>query len=237
MNMKFFDDCYNMIALSTCVLNTENNDNWFYGNEQQVKITDNLSAVTTYDNICSDDLSAFDYEVHCFSISFFRDGKLLNRYSYESRFNKNVLGSLANPKLSIEAKLNTLSKLKPGLKTRLKTLTMTTNLTPEEIQAVNAKADELIEAAVSLESSQNNVQVQTVPVEQQINTIDTNINNMQAVPTVEQSKQDFINNTQSVTSEPKKEKKDGINWTFIIIMFVIILGAIIFVFPYLLKNL
>lgn len=84
---------------------------------------------------------------------------------------------------------------------------------------------------------QNNVQVQTVPVEQQINTIDTNINNMQAVPTVEQSKQDFINNTQSVTSEPKKEKKDGINWTFIIIMFVIILGAIIFVFPYLLKNL
>ena len=70
MNMKFFDDCYNMIALSTCVLNTENNDNWFYGNEQQVKITDNLSAVTTYDNICSDDLSAFDYEVHCFSISF-----------------------------------------------------------------------------------------------------------------------------------------------------------------------
>ena len=160
MNMKFFDDCYNMIALSTCVLNTENNDNWFYGNEQQVKITDNLSAVTTYDNICSDDLSAFDYEVHCFSISFFRDGKLLNRYSYESRFNKNVLGSLANPKLSIEAKLNTLSKLKPGLKTRLKTLTMTTNLTPEEIQAVNAKADELIDAAVSLESSQNNVQVQ-----------------------------------------------------------------------------
>lgn len=160
MNMKFFDDCYNMIALSTCVLNTENNDNWFYGNEQQVKITDNLSAVTTYDNICSDDLSAFDYEVHCFSISFFRDGKLLNRYSYESRFNKNVLGSLANPKLSIEAKLNTLSKLKPGLKTRLKTLTMTTNLTPEEIQAVNAKADELIEAAVSLESSRNNVQVQ-----------------------------------------------------------------------------
>lgn len=160
MNMKFFDDCYNMIALSTCVLNTENNDNWFYGNEQQVKITDNLSAVTTYDNICSDDISAFDYEVHCFSISFFRDGKLLNRYSYESRFNKNVLGSLANPKLSIEAKLNTLSKLKPGLKTRLKTLTMTTNLTPEEIQAVNAKADELIEAAVSLESSQNNVQVQ-----------------------------------------------------------------------------
>ena len=160
MNMKFFDDCYNLFALSTCVLNTENNDNWFYGNEQQVKITDNLSAVTTYDNICSDDLSAFDYEVHCFSISFFRDGKLLNRYSYESRFNKNVLGSLANPKLSIEAKLNTLSKLKPGLKTRLKTLTMTTNLTPEEIQAVNAKADELIEAAVSLESSQNNVQVQ-----------------------------------------------------------------------------
>lgn len=160
MNMKFFDDCYNMIALSTCVLNTENNDNWFYGNEQQVKITDNLSAVTTYDNICSDDISAFDYEVHCFSISFFRDGKLLNRYSYESRFNKNVLGSLANPKISIEAKLNTLSKLKPGLKTRLKTLTMTTNLTPEEIQAVNAKADELIEAAVSLESSQNNVQVQ-----------------------------------------------------------------------------
>ncbi|MBQ9072492.1 MAG: hypothetical protein IJY25_04990 [Bacilli bacterium] len=57
---------------------------------------------------------------------------------------------------------------------------------------------------------------------------------MQNVPTVEQSKQDFINNTQALTPEKKEEKKNGVNYTFIIILFIAIFVAIFFLFPLLL---
>ena len=59
----------------------------------------------------------------------------------------------------------------------------------------------------------------------------------QSIPTVEQSKQEFINMTQTNISEKKEEKKDSPNIIFIIILFLIILAAILFVFPYLLKIL
>lgn len=65
----------------------------------------------------------------------------------------------------------------------------------------------------------------------------TIVNQMQSIPTVDQSKQAFIDNTQSMTSEKKNEKKEGINYTFIIILFVIILASIFFLFPYIFKNL
>ena len=57
---------------------------------------------------------------------------------------------------------------------------------------------------------------------------------MQNVPTVEQSKQDFINNTQALAPEKKEEKKDGVNYTFVIILFIAIFAAIFFLFPLLL---
>jgi len=58
---------------------------------------------------------------------------------------------------------------------------------------------------------------------------------LQNIPTVDQDEQQFINNVQSINNKEKKEdKKDGINFTFIIIMFVIILLVIIFLFPILL---
>ena len=58
---------------------------------------------------------------------------------------------------------------------------------------------------------------------------------IQSVPTVEQSTQDFINNTQNMTSEKKEEKKDTVNYTFILILFVIIMLVMYFLFPILLK--
>jgi len=60
---------------------------------------------------------------------------------------------------------------------------------------------------------------------------------MQTIPTVEQSKQEFINNTQTNSSVKKEEKKDGPNIAFIVILFVIIFASIFFLFPYLLKVL
>ena len=74
-------------------------------------------------------------------------------------------------------------------------------------------------------------------------TIDTYNNNasvqqqMQVIPTVEQSKQEFINNTQANNTIKKEENKEGPNITFIAILFAIIFAAIFFLFPYLIKVL
>jgi len=59
---------------------------------------------------------------------------------------------------------------------------------------------------------------------------------IQGVPTVEQSKEDFIDNTQSLTPEKKEVKKKEVNYLFMIILFVIIFAAIFFLFPILLKH-
>lgn len=61
---------------------------------------------------------------------------------------------------------------------------------------------------------------------------------MQNIPTVEQSKNEFINNVNVAVNETKKEeKKDGPNITFIIILFAIIFASVFFLFPYLLEVL
>ncbi len=87
-------------------------------------------------------------------------------------------------------------------------------------------------------------QVQPQPIIQQANNDSTNINSansiqqqMQSIPTVDQNRQDFINNTQAENTVNKKEKKSGPNVVFIVILFVIIFAAIFFLFPYLLENL
>ena len=59
---------------------------------------------------------------------------------------------------------------------------------------------------------------------------------MKAIPTAGQSTQEFINNTQSMTSEKKEENKGKVNYAFVIILFIIILASIFFLFPYLLKH-
>lgn len=60
---------------------------------------------------------------------------------------------------------------------------------------------------------------------------------MQTIPTVDQSKEAFIDNTQANSTAKKQAKKDGPNWAFIIILFIIIFASIFFLFPYLLKTL
>lgn len=60
---------------------------------------------------------------------------------------------------------------------------------------------------------------------------------MQSIPTIEQDKNEFINNTQAQTlnQENKNEKKSSFNYTFVIILFIIIFAAILFLFPVLFK--
>ncbi|MBR6690873.1 MAG: preprotein translocase subunit SecE [Bacilli bacterium] len=107
------------------------------------------------------------------------------------------------------------------------------NVVPEQNQAVNVQPVPTVEP------------VQPVPVEPIDNLQPAaTVNNgayiqqqMQNIPTVEQSKQEFINNTQANSTMKKEEKKEGPNLTFIVILFVIIFAAIFFLFPYLLKVL
>lgn len=89
---------------------------------------------------------------------------------------------------------------------------------------------ENIQAVPTVESTQ---EVQPAGINSTLNTQQQ----MQNIPTVEQSKQEFINNTQANNQIKKEEKKDGPNIVFIVILFIIIFAAIFFLFPYLLEVL
>ena len=54
-------------------------------------------------------------------------------------------------------------------------------------------------------------------------------------PTVEQSAQEFINTIQNTGTVKKETKKDGVNYVFIIILFLIVIASIYFLFPLLLN--
>ena len=60
-------------------------------------------------------------------------------------------------------------------------------------------------------------------------------NELQNIPTVEQDAQEFINKVQAQSQEKKDDKKDGINFVFIILLFAVILAIVIFLFPVLLN--
>lgn len=80
-----------------------------------------------------------------------------------------------------------------------------------------------------------NVQVQPVQQTIQPNQVPQQNIQMQGIPTVEQSRQEFVSNTQANTTEKKEAKKSGINYALVIILFVVILAAIYFLFPILMK--
>ena len=88
------------------------------------------------------------------------------------------------------------------------------------------------------------VKPQMQQVQPQQDTENININSaanvqqqMQSIPTVDQNRQEFINNTQASNVVKKQEKKSGPNIVFIVILFIIIFAAIFFLFPYLLEHL
>lgn len=60
---------------------------------------------------------------------------------------------------------------------------------------------------------------------------------MQAIPTVGQNMQEFINNTQTNSEVKTEEKNNKPNILLIVIIFAVIFAAIFFLFPYLLDVL
>lgn len=100
---------------------------------------------------------------------------------------------------------------------------------PEISATVNANVDNTPKEVISPSSNVNENGSQPMPQNTNI------INPMQYVPTVEQSKQAFIDSTQNMSNKKKEEKKSGVNFAFIIGLFVVLFAAIVFVFPLLLK--
>ena len=80
----------------------------------------------------------------------------------------------------------------------------------------------------------------TVPTQETIQAVNTNNQNLTKVdiiPTIEQSESDFINNAQAISTETKEEEKSegGLNYTFFIVLFIIVLLSIFFLFPIITK--
>lgn len=147
MKAEFLNSCYKVASLSTCILNEKENPDWEYGATSQIKITDNLTAVTKYEPVISDYISASEYEVHIFSIDFIRGNEFLHGFSYERKLNKTLDGSLANPDLPLDKKLTTLKTLQPGLRGKIQSLKATSLLTKEEELALISKGVELQDEA------------------------------------------------------------------------------------------
>lgn len=88
------------------------------------------------------------------------------------------------------------------------------------------------------QTTMNNTNIQPQVLSNQNQALDNKQVNsqMQQIPTIEQTNQNFLNNTQNNVSA-KEQKKPGINYTFLIILLIILFGAVIFLFPYLFKTL
>lgn len=109
-------------------------------------------------------------------------------------------------------------------------------MTGEPLQNNNQQTLEPVTPIIDPQTIQQPIEQNTIVNETQNNTnqeIQVQ-NQLQNIPTVDQSKEEFINNAQSINKEKKEEKKEGVNFIFIIILFVVILITIYFLFPLLL---
>ena len=123
-------------------------------------------------------------------------------------------------------------------------INQTNNNFVSNIETINQNNNNIVPNNIAINTApQNNIPNQPENINNNTlnQSVETTVVNpqqtMQSIPTVEQSKQDFINNTQANSTEKKDEKKDGPNFVFIIILFIIIFASIFFLFPYLQKTL
>lgn len=145
MNMKLYKSCYDLAALSTCVHKDANVALWDVMADNRIEFTDNFFAVAKYKVVCSDYLSASDYEVHEFEISFIRDEKLVDTFHFKKRIDRKNVGSLANPKLSVDTKLAAIKEYRPSFSEKVDAAFRKTNLASHEIDMIIAKNKNIFE--------------------------------------------------------------------------------------------
>ncbi len=102
------------------------------------------------------------------------------------------------------------------------------------VQQNNVQTDNFVNTNIPVQNVQPVVNTNTQNVQSNIPTSqqETQIQSqMQNIPTVEQSKEQFINNVQNVNQGHKEEKKETNPLILIGILFVVVLVAIYFLFP------
>lgn len=81
-------------------------------------------------------------------------------------------------------------------------------------------------------NTENNVEIKT---EENTNTLQEQQNNIQSIATVDQSNENFLNNTQNNSTTKSEKMNEKSSYIFIFVIFAIILLAIVFLFPLLNK--
>jgi len=112
------------------------------------------------------------------------------------------------------------------------------NMVQPEVQNIPTNVMEPVQPVIEPKIEQVNVVEEPKVIENSSTTPEVQTNTqaqLENIPTVEQGKQEFINNAQAMNTEKKEEKKEGVNFWFVLIMFGVILAAIFFLFPFLLK--
>ena len=89
MNIKVFKNLYDLAELSTC-FKADNNKTF------------------------SDYLSPTEYGNHEFSITFIRDDKPVETFDFGTKVNEKNVGSLANPEIGLEEKLEYVKEYSPS---------------------------------------------------------------------------------------------------------------------------
>ena len=114
-----------------------------------IPITEHLRATATYTYIPCEELALTDYETHHFSLSFMKDERLIDEYTYDKVIHPDKYGSLADPEIDFDIKLKVLRSIRPTIKA----LFTKTNLTPEEQLAVMDKWTEIQTAILNMPDS------------------------------------------------------------------------------------
>ena len=116
------------------------------------------------------------------------------------------------------------------------------NPTPIPNPAVGVQPNEQFQPINSIPVQNQQVDNQNVqPIEsqmsqnQQVNNNESIQNQLQSIPTIEQSNQNFVASTQTISAEKSVESKKKVNYLLIIILLAVVFGVVFFVFP-LLKN-
>ena len=151
MNIKFYKSCFDLAALATCV--KDNSGALRVGDriQERIEFADNFFAVAQYKYLGSDYLSAFDYEHHEFSISFIREDYLVETIHFEKKFDCKKLGTLANPKLDLNSKMEVIKECRPTTAEKLENMFTKTKLASHEMAMVISKNKKMYESLIPAE--------------------------------------------------------------------------------------
>ena len=143
MDINFYDNCITLAILASCIIKSDDMEYIHLGYRKPIKFNDELQAVINYESLCSKNNSKEDYEIHKFIIKFYKKDTIIDSIEYEKKLNKKYYGSLANPRLSIEEKLEVLKVISPNILDKIKVSIMNSTLNDKDIKDIEKKCEEL----------------------------------------------------------------------------------------------